>query len=394
MTALATDRSHAGVGVRDVVFTFTFETWADAVRREMHRPPDRLLQTLLEHPAVGGLLVVNPFRSRPVQIARGVTATAHHEDFPHGTCRGLLTPVRVRRHDPGRAASLERHYRSYDRQVRRAAADLGLDSPVVITSDPIVAGFAPLGWAGPVTYYARDDWTVHPGYRRWWAACALAYTRMRERGVRVCAVSEQLLQRLAPTGLSAVVPNGVVAGEWSAVHAPPAPTWVDPRKPLVVYVGTIDSRIDVGIVGACAASFPHVAFTFVGQIDDPAHLAPLSVYPNVSLRSSVSRPEMVGLVRAASCCIVPHRPTRLTEAMSPLKLYEYVAAGRPVVATNLPPMRDVHPAVKLAAGKREFVEALRAALEEPPMGEAQRQAFIRDNDWRSRHETLLAVAYA
>ena len=56
----------------DVVFTFTFETFADAVHRGMHRPPDRLLTELLRNPRVGKVLVANPYRSGPVRALRTV----------------------------------------------------------------------------------------------------------------------------------------------------------------------------------------------------------------------------------------------------------------------------------------------------------------------------------
>lgn len=377
---------------RDIVFTFTFETWSDAVEREFHRPPDRLLEALLRNPYVGGLLVANPFRSLPIRFARRLGG-ASDAPFPSASNRDVLTPYRLRRHDPGTARALERHYRAYDRQLRRAADDLGLREPVVITNNPVVAGFAPLAWAGPVTYYARDDLSVHPGYRHWWPAVELAYERLRQRGVRVCAVSQTLLDRIAPTGPSAVVPNGVDADEFLLDH--PLPGWMVALagRPTAVYAGTIDDRIDVGLVGACASALPEITFLFVGQIDDPMHLAPLSAHRNVVVRSAVPRAELVAALRAASCCIVPHRRTRLTEAMSPLKLYEYLAAGARVAAVDLPPMRGVSDDVFLTTSRQAFVEAVRAAVEAGPIPEGRRRAFIAANDWTGRHKHLLEVAF-
>ncbi len=55
---------------RDVLFTFTFETWADAVARGMARPPDRLALTLLDHPRVRRLVVADPPRNAPRQFAK------------------------------------------------------------------------------------------------------------------------------------------------------------------------------------------------------------------------------------------------------------------------------------------------------------------------------------
>ncbi len=376
---------------RDVIFTFTFETWSDAVRRDMHRPPDRIVETLLRHPSVDGLLVANPFRSLPIRLARRMGGAAD-EAFPGGDRRAVTTPYRLTRQDSGRERNLARHYRLYDRHLRRAAARLGLTAPVVVANNPIVAAFAPFEWAGPVTYCARDDFAVHPGYRYWWPAVELAYERMRQRGIRVAAVSEPLLRRIAPTGPSAVIPNGV-DGEEFLVDAKP-PSWFTAfGGPVVLYAGTIDDRIDISLVGACAAALPQVTFVFVGQIDDPSHLAPLSVHRNVLVRSSVPRGELIAALRAAACCIVPHRRTALTEAMSPLKLYEYLAAGKPVVAVDLEPMRRISPHVTLTNDRPAFVNAVRSAIAAGPMGERERRQFIAEHDWTQRHDRLLALAF-
>ena len=53
------------------------------------------------------------------------------------------------------------------------------------------------------------------------------------------------------------------------------------------------------------------------------------------------------MIHAADVCVVPHRLNRLTMAMSPLKLYEYLAGGRPVAASDLPAVRAVDPRIVL-----------------------------------------------
>jgi teichuronic acid biosynthesis glycosyltransferase TuaH len=82
--------------------------------------------------------------------------------------------------------------------------------------------------------------------------------------------------------------------------------------------------------------------------------------------------------------------------MSPLKLYEYLAGGRPVAATALPPIaRVAHPRVALAAdGPQGFAEAVSRALALGPAPADERLRFLRDNAWRRRHEPLLRLALA
>ena len=83
--------------------------------------------------------------------------------------------------------------------------------------------------------------------------------------------------------------------------------------------------------------------------------------------------------------------TALTEAMSPLKLYEYLAAGRPVAALDVPPIRDVSPRVVIAD---ELADAIAARLKLGPADEAQRRQFAEANSWRRRQERIVDLVLA
>ena len=116
--------------------------------------------------------------------------------------------------------------------------------------------------------------------------------------------------------------------------------------------------------------------------------------PNVHVFPPVDRPDLPGLVAAADVCLVPHVRTPLTEAMSPLKLYEYLAAGRPVAAVDLPPILGVSDRVSLATAGSSFLPAVEEALALGPASEDDRLAFILENDWKRRFELILDVALA
>ena len=216
MTA-ATERADAaqgdGAAQGEVVFTFSSLSWGAAARRGWFGSEDRLALSLVEHESVARVLVCDRARSLPLKLVRDRFARPE-EAFPQGPDKRLLSPVRARRTDATSMKGVTREFRAYGRAMERGARKMGLEDPVVITTHPLVAGFADLGWARAVTYYALDDWTVHPGYSRWWPAYAEAYERIRERGHRVAAVSAALLERVGPTGEGLVVPNGLEPTEW------------------------------------------------------------------------------------------------------------------------------------------------------------------------------------
>jgi glycosyltransferase involved in cell wall biosynthesis len=190
-----------------------------------------------------------------------------------------------------------------------------------------------------------------------------------------------------------VVPNGIDPDEWLAPAAPPA--WFAARAtPRLLYVGSLDRRLDVDAIVATARAVPEGSVTLVGPMLDKDHLATLREEPNVTVRPAVGRAEVVALIAASDACLIPHARTPLTEGMSPLKLYEYLAGGRPVAATGLPPIaRIAHPRVAVAGdGPQAFADAVRRALAVGPAPADERLRFLRDNTWRRRHEPLLRLA--
>jgi hypothetical protein len=78
--------------------------------------------------------------------------------------------------------------------------------------------------------------------------------------------------------------------------------------------------------------------------------------------------------------------------MSPLKIYEYCAAGGPSAATDIAPVRNIHPNVVLVQPGASFADGVERALRQGPMSEEDRQRFIRENSWRDRHDAILGLA--
>jgi teichuronic acid biosynthesis glycosyltransferase TuaH len=376
---------------RDVVFTFYRETWTDADRRDMYMAGDRLVATLMGSPRVHRLLVANPYRSTPVRWARYL-AGRRSAPFDGGPCRALVEPRRLLHGDPTSVGGLERLYAAYDRTLERAAARLGADRPVVITTSPFVAGFAPLRWADQVTFYAWDDWASGLPVRRWWPAYEEAYAQVRRSGRGVVGVSQAIVDRIGPTGPSAVVPNGVAPEEWRSPGRVP-PWFAELPRPRILYVGVLDDRLDVEAVRDVAARFPDGTVVLVGPVGDGPAIEPLHTVANVRIGAPVGRSEVAGLVHGTEVCVMPHRRSRLTAAMSPLKLYEYLAGGRPVVATDLPPVGAVDPRIVRVPEGGSFADGVARALDQGPLAEHERLAFIEDHSWSRRHEQILTTAF-
>jgi glycosyltransferase involved in cell wall biosynthesis len=375
-----------GTGERDLVFSFAYASWGTAVARGMCFSEDRMVETLLEQPEVRRLVVVETPRSLPLKLARD--AMRSPPPFPATETASLYGPTRLRRRDPAGIKSIERSFRRWDKQVERVAERRGLERPAVITTHPLVAGFAPLEWASSVTFYAYDDLAASQPLRRLWPAYREAYRRVRESGRAVAAVAPAILEQIQPTGPSAVVPNGVDPEEWAEPGQ--APEWFTKLPgPRLLYVGSLESRVDVGAIAKAAEALPDASFDLVGPMLDEAHFKPLRRMDNVHFFPPASRAEVVALVAAADACLIPHVDSPLTQAMSPLKLYEYLAGGAPVAALDLPPIRNVSPNVII---RDDLAEAIKAALALGRSSDQERLEFAEANSWQQRQEAIVRMA--
>jgi teichuronic acid biosynthesis glycosyltransferase TuaH len=393
-TVLSAGRGVGERSGRDVVFVFSYLTWQAAARRGWFMSEDRLARALVGHRRVRRVLVGELMRSLPVKVARDLLTPARERvAFPAGESARLLQPVRLRRSDPTSLRGAQRFAAAYDRALARAVERMGLRDPAAIVVHPLLAGFAEFAWARAVTYYAIDDWAAHPAHRRWWPAYRESFACLRVRRRRVAAVSGTLLERLGPNGPCAVVPNGLEPSEWIGDPTPPA--WQrDLLRPLLLYVGTLDARLDVPALVSIARALPQATVVLAGALLDPAHLRPLRAEPNVEIRPALDREGITGLVRVADVGLVPHVRSPLTEAMSPLKLYEYLAGGLPVVAADLPPLRGVDPRVLLVGENAGYPAAVEHALAIGPAAEDERLMFVQTNSWSARHDCLLDLALA
>jgi glycosyltransferase involved in cell wall biosynthesis len=159
-----------------------------------------------------------------------------------------------------------------------------------------------------------------------------------------------------------LVPNGVDAGRFGAPAAPPSDLSGDGR-PVVGYHGMVSYWFDVDLLAAVATARPGYRFVLVGPVDPRVaeRVAPLRALPNVELLGERPSSLMPSYVQAFDVGTVWFQVNDLTRAVTPLKMYEYLAAGVPCVATPLPACVD-EPAVTTAATPDEFAAALDRAL--------------------------------
>jgi len=241
---------------------------------------------------------------------------------------------------------------SLRRQVRRAAADLGMCQPSLWVNDSTYAGMATeTGW--PAVYDITDDWTMSGDGARATRRIAQRESRLFAEALGVVVCSEDLgsTRRKARPDLR-VIPNAVDAEHFQRRRARPADL---PAGPVAVYVGTLhEDRIDVPLIVDLARARADLSVVLVGPSSLGAESErALSELPNVHLLGSRPYDDVPAYLQNADVVIVPHVVTAFTESLDPIKAYECLAVGRPTVATPVAGFRELGEPV-ICAERRQF----------------------------------------
>jgi glycosyltransferase involved in cell wall biosynthesis len=253
-----------------------------------------------------------------------------------------------------------------------------------------------------LVYHCVDRYAANPGVdaRR----VDAAETAMLAAADRVLATSPVLWEHLRERCPDAVcVPNvaDVALFSRAARETLPEPeALVGVPHPRVIYTGNLARyRVDFALLAALADARPGVSFVLVGAVGlgDPggagAGFAALAARPNVYVLPPVSQERLPDWLRHADAALIPFLDNAHTRASLPLKLWEYLAAGLPVVASDLPHFAELagEGVLRTASGAESFAAALDAALAEPPEARAARSQRAAAHDWAARLDELLVL---
>lgn len=246
-----------------------------------------------------------------------------------------------------------------------------------------------------LVYDCVDEHAAYPGVNA--AMIRAAEGELLERADLVFVTAEGLREEREGRARRCVyLPNGVDVGAF----APPAPDPVPAElaglpRPIAGYVGAIYAWIDIDLLAAVARARPHWSFVLIGPTDQD--LSPLLACGNVRHLGPRPRDRVPAYVRHFDVGLNPFRLTELARHVNPLKVYEYLAAGIPVVSTDMPEVQRLGDVVRIASDATGFAAALDAAAAErhDPDRVAARQAVAWQHDWSVLFQRALdAVAAA
>ncbi len=162
------------------------------------------------------------------------------------------------------------------------------------------------------------------------------------------------------------------------------------KGPVIGYVGNLRDRIDWMLLNDVVRAWPEASFVFIGPASDRPNALQLAEHPNVYMPGVVPYGQVLAYLRAFDVGIVPHLRNRLTERMNPLKLYNYFAAGLPVVSSDVSNIDEMRDSLVVAHTPEEFVQAIKQAAQTGvDTGSAEWKSTMDLIAWDTRIDELL-----
>jgi teichuronic acid biosynthesis glycosyltransferase TuaH len=277
--------------------------------------------------------------------------------------------------------------------ARRAVRRLGGSVEAVICAtvgDPF-----PLADERRRVYYATDDFVA--GGRL--MGLSTRYLRNRENRLlrlsdTVVAISPVLQDSLVSRGAvrPVLIPNGVDAAAFDLAGSPPAPSDIHLPRPIVGFVGQISERIDLRLLETVAATGRSLLLIGPHQVTfELDRMRTLLARQNVQWLGSRPFTDLPAYVHQMDVGLLPYTDSEFNRGSFPLKVLEYLAAGKAAVSSDLPAVRWLNTAlIDVASDPEEFARIVEARCDETstPGTIRARKEFAALHSWDRRAEAM------
>lgn len=256
-------------------------------------------------------------------------------------------------------------------------------NPTVVTTIPIVADLLEELPEWQWVYYCVDDFGEWPGVDQ--QTMQVMEKKLIAKCSTIIAVSENLQKRIQDLGRSSeLLTHGVDLDHWTQERQPePLPELHDLERPLLVFWGVVDRRMDVTWVHKLAAKLNKGTIVLVGPKaePDPELLAPGRIHHVPPMAFS----RLPDLAQESSVLIMPYADLPVTRAMQPLKLKEYLATGKPTVVRDLPANVEWADCMDMVSTAENFVEQVLERIDHPlPQGQEEARQRLKDESWQQK----------
>jgi glycosyltransferase involved in cell wall biosynthesis len=162
----------------------------------------------------------------------------------------------------------------------------------------------------------------------------------------------------------------------------------DFQKPIIGYFGAIAEWFDTDLIEYVAKNRPNLTFVFIGDTYG-SNLKKIRNLNNVYFLGERPYTELPKYLYYFDVCLIPFKLTSLILNSHPIKIYEYLAAGKPVITTEIPDLASMGDLCYIAEDKTSFLEKLDKSLKENDRKLIEKRIeFASKNTWQDRFQAI------
>jgi len=248
--------------------------------------------------------------------------------------------------------------------------------------------------SGTKVFDTVDDWREHPYYRdRWQKILDENYETIDRSADAIFTVSESLKKSYKTNQNVHWIPNGIDFEHYKNPDIALAEKLKKIKKPVIGYLGVIENRLDFDLLIKISEKFPQASLVLAGPVWKQAETKALRQKKNVHFLGPISYHDLPELYHYFDIGIIPHRVNEFTKSMNPLKMYEYLACGLPVVTTPVAGTEQFSDLITVAADNSDFLKAIAHYLKSPGDSETKqaRQQAVAKHSWDERLDRMFSI---
>ncbi|MCK4257686.1 MAG: glycosyltransferase [Halanaerobiales bacterium] len=206
----------------------------------------------------------------------------------------------------------------------------------------------------------------------------------------IFASSKLLEQKMKKYNKNTIlIPNGVESEHFKPQKKLEIPKdIINIPKPIIGYYGAIAEWFDLELIEYAAKRLNNYSFVLIGQ--HTVDIDSLSQNKNIYFLGEKPYQELPKYIQYFDIAIIPFKMTQLTLATNPVKVYEYLASGKPIVSVDLPEISQFSDVVNIAKSYDEFVFLLEKVLKHDSWREKnKRKKAIVGEDWNDRVSEMI-----
>jgi glycosyltransferase involved in cell wall biosynthesis len=239
---------------------------------------------------------------------------------------------------------------------------------------------------------AVDDWSKHYSYKKIENRLIENYQKINNLADFIFTVSPALEKKFNRSEKVYFIPNGVDFNHFQRREKIINRDIVNLPKPIIGYIGTIQTRFNWDIIEAVSKKLPKASIVLIGPIWHRNLKNKLKTLTNVYCLGPKPYQQAPTYIQQFSVGIIPNVYNDFEKSTDPMKIYSYLACGKPVVISYLPANEKLRPYIHVATVPEEFAEAVASVYADDNKEQyKKRLEFAKNQNWSNRLKLMLEI---